>query len=66
MPKCLGHKLFINEEKKKPSSMWETCLWARDVDFLKGNRKKKINCLSIQNQLIMLFGQLSDCPNALA
>jgi hypothetical protein len=26
--------------KKKPSSMWETCLWARDVDSLKGSGKK--------------------------
>jgi hypothetical protein len=59
--------LFINEEKK-PSSMWETCLWARDVDFSKGGgeKKKKNNCLSLQNQLIMLFGQLSNWPNALA
>jgi hypothetical protein len=41
MPECLGHKLFINEEKK-PSSMWEKCLWARDVEFLKGDGKNKI------------------------
>jgi hypothetical protein len=40
MPECLGHKLFINEGKKKPSSMWETCLWARDVDSWKGSGKK--------------------------
>jgi hypothetical protein len=37
------------KKKKKTSSMWETCLWARDVDFLKGSEKKIILFVSAKS-----------------
>ncbi len=61
MPECLGHKLFINEEKK-PSSMWETCLWARDVDFLKSGRKNKIKLFVIAKSAYYAFWAAVQLP----
>ncbi len=66
MPECLGHKLFINEGKKKTFKHVGNMFMGKRCGFFKRQRKKIKNCFSLQNQLTIPFGQMSDCPNALA